>query len=478
MLTRLLDHSQRPIYVVDAERRIVYCNSALAAWLDLEPNRILDRIVEYHSEPARGADTERSGEIPLAELCPPPRALAGERCEGTISCLARGGSMVHRQAEFVPLDLPGSTASGAASRRRRAGAVLVLLAGSDLGPEELRSAISGDPPADELHRTIRQFRRTQAAAYSVESLIGASGAMRKVRAQVAAAAASGANCLVCGPRGSGRRHIARAIHYGTGLNATTKLIPVDCVVANDDLLRRAVDSASSQHQDGRHRSTLLLENLEALSESHQSQLLSRIQRNALAARLVATFCSGSPGRIDPALQDALSTITIHVPPLAERLEDLPLLAQCFLETCNRGSIKQIGSLRQEALDLFALYSWPGELDELRAVVEAAHRACGAHEITPADLPPIIHHASQAASRSPRRTERIVLDDLLAAVEKEAIARAMTQARGNKTEAAELLGMTRPRLYRRLVQLGLVTEPVFEEVESPEFIEQDPTESAP
>jgi DNA-binding NtrC family response regulator len=93
------------------------------------------------------------------------------------------------------------------------------------------------------------------------------------------------------------------------------------------------------------------------------------------------------------------------------------------------------------------------------------------------LPPIIHHAAQAAARPPRRAERIVLDELLVTIEKEAIVRAMAQSRGNKTEAAELLGMTRPRLYRRLVQLGLVEEPTFSELESPEFIEQDPTKDA-
>jgi DNA-binding NtrC family response regulator len=71
----------------------------------------------------------------------------------------------------------------------------------------------------------------------------------------------------------------------------------------------------------------------------------------------------------------------------------------------------------------------------------------------------------------------VLDELLITIEKEAIVRAMSQAGGNKTEAAELLGMTRPRLYRRLVQLGLVAEPVFNELAGPEFIEQDPKEDA-
>jgi DNA-binding NtrC family response regulator len=196
-----------------------------------------------------------------------------------------------------------------------------------------------------------------------------------------------------------------------------------------------------------------------------------------APQATAGDAQSDPSTLEPALADAISTITIRIPSLAERVEDLPMLAQFFLESCNRGSEKQIGSVRREALDLLALYCWPGELDELRSVITAAYRACVSHEISPSDLPPVIHHASRAASHPPRRAERIVLDELLVTIEKEAIVRAMAQSRGNKTEAAELLGMTRPRLYRRLIQLGLVAEPAFSELDTPEFVEQDPTEDA-
>jgi DNA-binding NtrC family response regulator len=175
--------------------------------------------------------------------------------------------------------------------------------------------------------------------------------------------------------------------------------------------------------------------------------------------------------VDRALINFVATITIATPRLVERLDDLPILAQCFLETCNRESGKQVGSLRTDTLDELALHSWPGELDELSDVIAAAHAACDSHEVTPSHLPAVIHHAVQAASRPRKRTERIVLDDLLAQIEREAIVRALAQADGNKTEAADLLGMTRPRLYRRLVQLGLVSESKEPEPQLPEFIEQ-------
>jgi DNA-binding NtrC family response regulator len=462
-ITKLLDTSSRPVYAVSARRQIVYCNAALADWLGLKPNRIVGREVEYHSEPeSTGAEsTEVMG--PLAALCPPPQALAGEPSAGTVSCVARDGRMVHRRAEFVPLDVGG-------------GGVLVLLAATDMSPQELAKEISGEPTADDLHRAIRRFRRTQAAQYGAPSLIGGNSAIQKVRAQAAAAAASGANVLIVGPPGSGRAHVARLIHYRAAVDADVPLTPLDCRTLNDDLMRRTLSTVADSGGDAEHRPTLLLENLESLHAAHQSQLMEAIRHHVIKARIIGTR-SEDPDRaanqLVPALLDAISTITIRMPRLVDRLEDLPILAQYFLEACNQGRAKQVGALRPESLDLLSLYSWPGELDELRDVIAAAHRASATPEITPHDLPDVIHHATRAAGMVRRQPERIVLDELLATIEKEVIERALSQSGGNKTEAAALLGMTRPRLYRRLVQLGLARDvPGEAEEQLPEFIERD------
>jgi transcriptional regulator with PAS, ATPase and Fis domain len=491
-LTRLFDGSSRPIYAIDAERRIVYCNRALAAWLDIESSRIVGRLVEYHSEPATDEDEARA-DGPLTDLCPPPQVFAGKACKGTLSCMARGGRLVHRQAEFVPLGV-GDTEKKSRAKEQAAPsfAVLGMLASADMSAEELAGGISGEPMADELHRTIRRFRRAQASRYSIESLLGGSLAMQKVRAQLAAAAASGANTLIRGSLGSGRGHAARAIHYCSTSDVATKLLPIDCELMSDDLLRRVLEKLRETSGGATQKPTLLLENLERMLPAHQSLLASAIREKLLAARIVAT-CGidssepvgheqngdgppSSPFPIDASLLAAVSTITIDLPPLASRLEDLPVLAQYFLEACNHGSSKQVGSFRSDALDLLALYSWPGELKQLSEAIAVAHRAATSHDISAGDLPTIVQHASGAAKRSRREPERIVLDELLASIEKEAIVRALAQAGGNKSEAAALLGMTRPRLYRRLVQLGLIRDEGDDaQLEQPEFIEHDPTE---
>ena len=153
-LPTLFDASRRPIYAIDAERRIVYCNSALAAWLDVAPGRVVGRVVEYHSEPHEiepGGDT-----APLTDLCPPPRALAGEAYVGTLSCMGRAGRLVHRRAEFVPL---------APSRRVRASqepnlspsesfAVLVLRFGSYRFPSDSPAADLAKKPSAGAERAL------------------------------------------------------------------------------------------------------------------------------------------------------------------------------------------------------------------------------------------------------------------------------------------------------------------------------------
>jgi DNA-binding NtrC family response regulator len=411
--------------------------------------------------------------------------------------VARDGRLVHRQAEFIPIGRSEKRAGTDDSVRQRG--VLAMLAAEDMSHQELASEFATGASADDLHRAIRRFRRDQAGRYALEAVLGNSSAMKKVDAQIAAAAASRANTLVIGRDGSGCAIVARAIHYKAAGDSPAKLVPVDCEMLTDELLRRTLDAVGSPVGNHATGPTLLLENIEALPATHQAHLLASIQQSALPARIIAT-CStpvsqlsenlstslsssassskpqtgnDEPSLLIPALVDAISTITIELPRLVDRIEDLPLLAQFCLEACNRRSAKQVGSLRADALDLLTLYSWPGETEQLKQVIAAAHEACTTHQIVPSDLPAVIHHAATAATHVRREPERVDLEKLLATIEKEAIARALAQSRGNKSEAAELLGMTRPRFYRRLVQLGLAESAGDSPAEQPEFVEREP-----
>src|SRR3954452_1520757 len=170
-LTALFNDSARPIYAINDETQIVYCNRALSEWMGLEPKRIVGRIVEFHSEPR--SESTIHLEPSLTDLCPPPRAIAGEPCTGTISCLAADGRLAHRHAEFHPLD----QASGKTSQRPATPAierfpVLVMLAEEDMSVKDVSAELTDEATSDELHRTIRRFRRGQARRYSIASILG------------------------------------------------------------------------------------------------------------------------------------------------------------------------------------------------------------------------------------------------------------------------------------------------------------------
>jgi DNA-binding NtrC family response regulator len=173
---------------------------------------------------------------------------------------------------------------------------------------------------------------------------------------------------------------------------------------------------------------------------------------ATAAEPLAELARRKKFRED--LAASLSTIVIQLPALAQRRDDLPLLAQLFLEELNALGGRQLGGFTPAVLDLLDGYAWPGNLDELAEVVAESHRQAAGLEIDVANLPERLRLASRAAAHPRHADETIVLSEYLERVERELIRRALARAKSNKARAARLLGMTRPRLYRRMVQLGL------------------------
>jgi DNA-binding NtrC family response regulator len=247
-------------------------------------------------------------------------------------------------------------------------------------------------------------------------------------------------------------------------------MPLDCAVLGADLLEAAGAVIARPAVRG-EPGTLLLHRVDELPAEVQVQLADLLLRRPSRAppghplaghggrRLVATAAEplkelSRRGKFRGDLAALLSTITIELPPLVERRDDLPLLAQLFLEDCNAAGPRQIGGFSAAALERLDAYSWPENLDELAKVVAEAHGRAAGLEIGVGDLPERLHVAAQAAAHPRRTEETIVLDEYLGRVERELIRRALGRAKGNKAKAARLLGVTRPRLYRRMVQLGL------------------------
>lgn len=466
-LNRLLSTVAAPVYALDDERRIVYLNRACAEWLGVPADEITGRICSYHSSSV----AERL-DVVAAGLCPPPECFSGARLGGVVSSVAIEGNSARRQAEFIPLfdDRENCAAVVAIVGTMGLPALSTIArddAGDNVGDEASESAA--------LHERLREFHAALAAPWQFDRLIGTSAAMKRVRSQVRLAAGSNTTVLVAGPGGSGRQHVAKAIYY-TQAGEKGRLVPLSCSNLGADLLGAQLsallgnqEAAVKQGRGGwtgtlgaaldRSSGTLLLNDVDELPIEVQTDLFARLAHTPENLRIVSTAQSplderAARGEFSPELASALSTIVIHLPPLAERSEDVPLLAQMFLEELNATEAKQVRGFSPEALDQLAAYSWPGNIDELAEIVRQSHERAEGAVIGRAELPQRITLAAAASRRPRREIEPIDLEKVLAGIELELIERALKQAKGNKTKAARLLGLTRPRLYRRMVQLGL------------------------
>jgi len=451
-LAKMLNSARQPIYVLDDELTVIFLNRACHDWLGEAAEGLLGTRCTYHCDP------EMTGpDAVAARLCPPPELLAGREVTTVVSREARPGRLVRRRARFVPLGTCPEDMIGLV-------AILQLEDLPELADAEAPLQPRVEAEALELHEQVRRFRSQAVARYRADRLIGESVAIRRVQKLVELAAGSRVSVLLVGPPGSGRQHTAAAIHYGGSGEPLGSLIPLACSVLGAELIHSTVTALATKNPlgDEAAQSTLLLNEADHLPLDAQEDLAGLFLGKSFPLRLIATaerplgeLVSEKGYRAD--LAAALSTLTIELPSLAQRREDIPLLAQLLLEEANAAGGRQLGGFSPEALDALDAYPWPGNVDELAQVVGQTHQRAAGPEIGVDDLPERIHLAATAVARPPRPQEAIVLDEFLAQVEEELIRRAMAQAKGNKAKAARLLGVSRPRLYRRLLQLGLESE---------------------
>ena len=184
----------------------------------------------------------------------------------------------------------------------------------------------------------------------------------------------------------------------------------------------------------------------------QQELLGYLQLPGLAPRMIATSSTNlldAQATFDQTLASRLSTLTIELPPLAERREDLPLLAQAILESNNDRQAKQFSGFSRQAIELLCEYDWPGNFGQLASTIEGTAAQATGSVIEIADFSETFQHSIKAQRFAAKEETKIELDEYLLGIESQLIERAIAQAKGNKTKAAELLGISRAKLLRRL-----------------------------
>jgi DNA-binding NtrC family response regulator len=305
----------------------------------------------------------------------------------------------------------------------------------------------------------------------LDELVGISPAIQRVRDQVSLAARGKTHVLIQGPTGSGREHVARLLHRRATPDASEPLVPLWCPLLDAELIQSTVtalmrqlgapaaDLAGSEQGATLQEPTLLLLDVDQLPPDAQAELAGFLTLPGLELYTIAT--SGDPllalaeqGRFRADLAQGLSTLVIEIPPLSARPQDIPLLCQCLVERFNARGGRQLSGFTSEALDELSVYPWPENVDELAAVVEQACQAADGPFVEPRQLPDKIHWAQEAAAHPRREEQPIVLAQFLEEIEKELIVRALKRAKGNKTKAARLLGVTRARFHRRLEHFGV------------------------
>jgi DNA-binding NtrC family response regulator len=441
-----------PLFLLDARRVVQFFNFGCEELTGWSATDVVGTVCDY----ATGSDPA-DVETLTGRLAPPPAVLDGREASVPTEFLCRDGKRVTRMLHFFPLvDEDGRVRS------------IVGIAVPIRDPER---AVESSP-ARKLHAELAAQRSMLRQRFGQGSLVGGCSAMLRVFRQIELAAASHAGVCIHGATGSGREHAARSIHLQSELH-NRAFVPLDCRRLTPPELKQALvrllEATADVADTGTVRSlqpgTLYFANVEALPRDLQqmivdSQKLTSETGASSDPRVVAsTQCEIDDLRRNDALIDELffrlTAICIELPPLNDRGDDLQLLGQALLEEMNRDDEKQIGGFGDEVWRLFRQYNWPGNIDEFRQVISEAHAACSGELIQVSDLPFRFRTGLDAQAVGPAvEPQELPLQELLEQVEADRIRLVLEQTRYNKTKTAQLLGIPRPRLYRRMEALGI------------------------
>lgn len=336
-----------------------------------------------------------------------------------------------------------------------------------------------------LRRELRTLRDRLARPFTLTSLIGSSPQMQFARDMARRVSFTDAPVLLTGERGTGKDHIARVIHY-TGTRAMGPFLKVQCAGVTE----AALDATLFGNEplagwgsflvrgvfDEAHDGSILLDDVGALTPALQSKLLRYLESGdfkrvgdspeiRVDVRIIAATDTPldqlvAAGTFRSDLYYRLNVMAVELPTLAARADDVPMLTQHFLEQRSRAGGKKVFGVTPEAEAELCAYWWPGNLDELRVVIDRAVMIASGDRIDVKDLAGFGQPATASAPAAPRaaatpsREAAFTLPEDgcdLEAVEKSLVLQALERTGGNQTRAATLLGIHRDHVRYRLTK---------------------------
>ncbi|TGE18071.1 sigma-54-dependent transcriptional regulator [Hymenobacter elongatus] len=328
----------------------------------------------------------------------------------------------------------------------------------------------------QLRRRVSELERRVHQQHSFETMIGHSPALRAAQHLARQVAATDSTVLLEGPTGSGKELFAQAIHQASP-RRSKPFVAVNCSAFPKDLLeselfgyKKGAFTGALTDKKGlleeAHGGTLFLDEIGELELNVQAKFLRVLETQTFTklgdtkpsqvnVRIVAATnrnlkLEAAESRFRPDLYYRLSVFTIDLPPLKARETDVPALASHFLQYFATRLKKRLPGLDAECLRLLQAYDWPGNVRELKNVLERAAILTPDNELVAAHLLPTEFYALPGAARAADDPH----DRSLRAVEARHIRQLLTEADGNKTEAARQLGIGLTTLYRKLQEYGL------------------------
>jgi len=314
--------------------------------------------------------------------------------------------------------------------------------------------------------------------FRMEHVIGESAAMQEVFEMVQQVAPTPATVLLLGESGTGKEMIAKVIHQ-LSPRARQPMVTVHCAALTPTLLEselfgheKGAFTGAHERRIGRFEQaqggTLFLDEIGEIDASTQIKLLRFLGERTFErvgsgktleadVRIIAATNknleeSVKAGNFREDLFFRLRVVEIWLPPLRERVQDIPLLAREFLQEFSKANGKNVMGLSSDTLDVLLRYSWPGNVRELRTAIEHAVVMARGEKLTPRDLPPWLRNAPPPGGKEAPLLGRDSLT--VAEAEKELIIRALKDTGGNRTLAAKKLGMSRRTLHRKIKEYHL------------------------
>jgi DNA-binding NtrC family response regulator len=428
----LLRGAADPLFLLDRRRAVLFVNRAWEA------------LTGFSAAQVRGARCRRlrdplpaTLESLLAALAPPADALRGKTARVRRAVPRAGGPPDWWDLSFFPFTGP---------RGRRA-----LLGRIEPVPRQAVAA------GQLLPSKLIALRERAAQGYDLNRLPGDSPIQRRLLEQLRLASQVDVPLLLVGEPGSGKQWLARSVH-GHGKARARTFAVVDCACLPAPALAELLFGTPGLCWRA-HVGTVYVREPARLPRELQARLCEFLAAPppggapARRPRIIAGY-SADPaaevraGSLLEELYCALSTLTLTVPPLRERLADLPAFARGVLERLNTDRTQPITELSPEAWDALRRHAWPGNLRELHNVLAGACHAAKGGRIELGDLPWHLRHTAPPAVRL------LPLKSLLEKVERRLIELALRLTGGNKSRAADMLAVWRPQLLQRIKKLGI------------------------